>query len=67
MNKRVQYIIDEVMFSIREDQDFKGTLTLMRMAIEKAVEDCAKIADQCREDEWFDVGGAIREFYESDE
>lgn len=27
----------------------------------RIVEECAKVAEECIDDEWFDVGGAIRE------
>ena len=33
-----------------------------RIAIEVALE-AARVADECREDEWFDVGSAIREHF----
>lgn len=28
------------------------------------IEECVQVADQCREDEWFDVSGAITEHFE---
>lgn len=64
MKYNVKWIIDEVMWSIRNDQDFKGQLTLMELAIERTIERCARIADTCVEEGWHDVGGAIREHFE---
>ena len=35
-------------------------------AAEAVIRECISIADQCREDEWFDVSGAIKEYMLND-
>lgn len=64
MKYNVKWIIDEVMWSIRNDQDFKGQLTLMELAIERTVDRCASIADKCCDEGLRNVGNAIREHFE---
>lgn len=64
MSEVIKKIIEDVMFTKLGDS---WTYTLPdvaqeRIAVAVALE-AARVADKCREDEWFDVGNAIREHF----
>ena len=62
MNELIAKLYDQALVLEGNGDYVAGELDPVKFA-ELIVRECVKVADQCREDEWFDVGGAIQEHF----